>query len=36
MTPIILWALFMAPAFAVTAVFLHRNGEFYNFKSRGK
>lgn len=36
MTPIIIWLIFMAPAIASTAVFLHYNGEFSNFKKRGK
>lgn len=36
MTPVITWAICMAIAITATIVFLKRNGEFANFKSRGK
>lgn len=36
MTPIITWAIGMAIGMIATTIFLNRNGEFSNFKSRGK
>lgn len=36
MTPIIIWAIGMAIAVSAAIVLLKRNGEFKNFKARGK
>lgn len=36
MTPIIIWAIGMSISLISTAIFLRRNGEFANFKKRGK